>query len=752
MKMSVALRAVMQETSPPCRLPRWFSPAAAFWALLVGMLLLPTVAAVAQPGHEMQHRRGRIWETFQSDGLIGNAGAWDYLTSAPLGMYPGFNSWTHPRGGEQNAINTFANANYHNFHSGVWIMARDLNIPGQPPSFNPTPASYEFYASGAMGPTRGVANSASRDPIVLSTNYMEGEGFNPLLPEESTFVRWHTNTGITVSRRTYVWSYPGFSDFIIYDYTFTNTGEIVSMLAGETVSNPQDFQQTLREVYFAFHSAISVSTKSQINFYSDLLCVQAGAFGWQPPYHDFYHIEQDETLFFSTNYNGGKEPPPWNCGYIKDGEAWEQRFGPELQSPAAFGWKMLYADPVEGTERASVTPDVYRIDTFKGNPSRPQDLEFFQTTDATPQEYYNFATTATLREQLGNRGDRFNHYTMSYGPYTLAPGDSVRIVVAEVAGVMDYNEVIAGDPDGHFPDSTIADIKRNAENAQLAVEWGMGATVNGVALAADAPEPPPAPNADAVNASVGTDAAAIAVTWDDVAERTTFVDGSGATYFDGASDVDGYRIYRSRDFQYTSDTEDPVLRGAAWTLIADIPISETGSYWNEEIGRYSYTDDTVDFGRRYGYYVAAYNSSPEPWTSANGTVVTDLPVLESGSHRRSAPTSAAPGPVSSLDVYAVPNPFVFGDERRSFGRDDPYQIEFRNLPERATIRIYAVSGDLIRTIEHGPDARGNLFGSAKWDQKSDSGLLVAPGLYIYHVNSRTDDVSGQFSGKLMIVR
>src|SRR5690606_6703127 len=98
--------------------------------------------------------------------------------------------------------------------------------------------------------------------------------------------------------------------------------------------------------------------------------------------------------------------------------------------------------------------------------------------------------------------------------------------------------------------------------------------VDGFPLAADAPEPPPAPRTDAVNASRGSEEAIIAVTWDDVAETTTIADGAGATFYDGRNDLDGYRIYRSSDFQYTSDTESPVLRGAAWTLVADIPLAE----------------------------------------------------------------------------------------------------------------------------------------------------------------------------------
>src|SRR5690606_28851868 len=146
-------------------------------------------------------------------------------------------------------------------------------------------------------------------------------------------------------RSSYVWSYPGYSDVIIYDYVFKNTGQVVSVLSSQVVSNPQAFQQTLRDVYFAFHSVISVSTKSQINFHSDLSAVQAGAFGWKPPYHDYYHIEDDGTLVFSTNYDGGKEPPPFDTYPLKDNQSWKQVFGDELQSPAAFGWLALHADP-----------------------------------------------------------------------------------------------------------------------------------------------------------------------------------------------------------------------------------------------------------------------------------------------------------------------------------------------------------------------------------------------------------------------
>ena len=730
--------------------------ACTFLALLVLAAAQPGRQAAAQGQQELIHQRGRIWENVANDGWIGSLGAWDYLVSAPLGLFPGFTGFQHPLGNEFNAINTFANANMHNFRSGVWIVAKDMLRPGPPPIYAPTPTAYELYTSGLQEGSYGVEQT--RAPLVMTKNYSETPGFDPLLPEEMVAATWNTSVGITVTRRSYVWSYPGYRDFIIYDYILKNTGLIVSTQTQQVVTNPEDFQQTLNGMYFVVHSAISVSTKSQINFHSELTAVQAGAFGWLPgAYHDFYHIRDGGELVFSTNANGGKAPLPDDPYPTKPPDQWQQRFGQELQSPAAFGWLSLYASPTSGGPRPGARPDVLRIDSHKGGifNGATLDLERFTTLSGKKPDFYLFATTPDTQASLGNSGRRHNFYTLSYGPYTLAPGDSVRIVVAEIAGVMDMNVVNAGDPDGWFPDSTIAAIERNARNARNAVAWGMGATVGGIPLAADAPEPPPMPVADAVNASAGLDSAAVAVVWDKNAEESILTDGSGGTYFDGAVDVDGYRVYRSRDFQYVSETELPAFRGEAWELLADIPRSEFANYFNQELNKYRLIDRGVTFGFRYGYYVSAYRlaNSGARWTSANGSVVNGLPAMESGSANKTVPISPAPGPSESLSgIFVAPNPYVYGDPQRSFAGSGDY-VEFRNLPERCTIRIYTIGGDLIRTIEHQPDARGNLFGSERWDQlKTDSGLQVAPGLYVYNVESKTPGLDGSYTGKLMIIR
>ena len=67
-------------------------------AMLVLAAAYPGERAAAQGKAELIHQRGRIWENVANDGWIGSLGAWDYLVSAPLGLFPGFTGFQHPWG------------------------------------------------------------------------------------------------------------------------------------------------------------------------------------------------------------------------------------------------------------------------------------------------------------------------------------------------------------------------------------------------------------------------------------------------------------------------------------------------------------------------------------------------------------------------------------------------------------------------------------------------------------------------------
>jgi hypothetical protein len=105
--------------------------------------------------------------------------------------------------------------------------------------------------------------------------------------------------------------------------------------------------------------------------------------------------------------------------------------------------------------------------------------------------------------------------------------------------------------------------------------------------------------------------------------------------------------------------------------------------------------------------------------------------------------TATVAPVDNLDdVLVVPNPFVIGEGFSLPGEED--NIQFVNIPNPCTIRIYTVRGDLVRKIEVA-EGTGAI---AEWDQVTDFGQFVVSGIYIYHIESEF----GTKIGKLAIVR
>ncbi|MCK9281737.1 MAG: hypothetical protein M0P71_14010 [Melioribacteraceae bacterium] len=727
------------------------------FSIILLVLGLLTVDISAQRD-VVTHTRGKLWETLISNGLIGSAGAWDYQEVTGLGFYPGFKGYYFPNDEQlANSPDKVTNANFHNFRSGPWIIAKNPKSL-EPPDFSPKQKDFLMYHSSLTPTDYGTIQNYNA--WEGQQNFSENAGFDPLLPEEMFYNERPTVTGITVKQRSMVWSVPGYSDFIIYDYIFKNTGDMVIPSLNKTMK----YDQTLDEVWFVFHSGISVSTKGILNFHYDpnsfiSSAGPAGGFGGYggKPGSDVYQFENRSAgdgkglLYFSRDFNGGREPVPWDL-YAKKNN-WEDilrlkpEWLPELQDPACFGFVFLYRTPFPGAaaDPFDADPAYFSVYNDQGDNFKGKDLDFneyFGFGKFQPPFFYDFAKHEYQRP---NDGTLYAWYTSSFGPYKLAPGDSVRLMVAEVAGQLDLKDVAKGDPNRTFPDSSIAAIIRNAQAARNAVKWGYGSKVNGKEIFADVPEAPPAPNVRAANASRGSDTAVIAIQWDKLAEEAKIMDGANKLFFDGSTDLSGYRVYRGSD-----------ERGI-WDLIADIPKGEFHKYWNAEAERYEFLDKNLQFGFEFFYYVEAYNLVPKPWTSSNGTLVNKLPELKSADINRTELTSAKPGPIDlskiGWDVFVVPNPFIEGDANHSFGEPNPRKIEFRNLPEKAKILVFNIAGELVKTLDHGPDSRGNLAGSVAWDQQSDSGLLVAPGLYIFVVESETDGTIGQRdTGKFMIIR
>ncbi|MEN8191295.1 MAG: hypothetical protein ABFS12_00680 [Bacteroidota bacterium] len=88
------------------------------------------------------------------------------------------------------------------------------------------------------------------------------------------------------------------------------------------------------------------------------------------------------------------------------------------------------------------------------------------------------------------------------------------------------------------------------------------------------------------------------------------------------------------------------------------------------------------------------------------------------------------------DIHVVPDPYVSSASWEkplfySAGRGER-RIDFVNLPSKCTIRIYTISGTLVKTIER--DSFDDV-GAESWDLTSEDGLTVSFGMYIYHVDA-----------------
>lgn len=96
--------------------------------------------------------------------------------------------------------------------------------------------------------------------------------------------------------------------------------------------------------------------------------------------------------------------------------------------------------------------------------------------------------------------------------------------------------------------------------------------------------------------------------------------------------------------------------------------------------------------------------------------------------------------VNLADIKVVPNPYIVRNNWEPSG--DYSRIAFTHLPDKCTIRIYTLSGDHLRTLEHDSP---ELDGNENWDLLTKNNQKIASGVYIYHVKSPYGEKIGKFA-------
>jgi hypothetical protein len=119
------------------------------------------------------------------------------------------------------------------------------------------------------------------------------------------------------------------------------------------------------------------------------------------------------------------------------------------------------------------------------------------------------------------------------------------------------------------------------------------------------------------------------------------------------------------------------------------------------------------------------------------------------------------------DVHVVPNPYIgqskFDGRRQNDEKGDKSRrLWFVNLPEKCTIKIFTLAGDLVDTIEHDGAAAEDIIsvskaaqhgvkasGMASWDLLSRNNQIIAPGVYLFSV---IDEDDNKKVGKFVIIK
>jgi len=100
------------------------------------------------------------------------------------------------------------------------------------------------------------------------------------------------------------------------------------------------------------------------------------------------------------------------------------------------------------------------------------------------------------------------------------------------------------------------------------------------------------------------------------------------------------------------------------------------------------------------------------------------------------------------NIYVVPNPYVVSSDIEPLDLQNPEdrgprRVYFANLPARCTIKIYTMSGDLVRTLNHSGSIE---HGIEYWDLTTSDNFPVSFGVYIFHVESDNgNEAVGRFA-------
>ena len=540
-------------------------------------------------------------------------------------------------------------------------------------------------------------------------------------PSENLGIPNHTPLGLDIRLESYAWNYSYADAFVILNYTFTNQSEDV-----------------INDLYAGIWVDPSIANFNYTDYYSP-----GGGFTWYDNLNGY-----DETLDLS----GFTRDIAYQ--YDTDGDdGWAESYLGISILGSSIDKKYLKSEYNQWVWTNSSNSD-FPAYSMPINDNERYDKMSSTVPKGTGPEYTAEGYPASENSWLflmsaGPLGSLPNADTTSW---TLAPGDSCTISFVVVCAMWD---------DGASGDSPLRREKMyvNYDWAQKAYD-GEDKNRNNI-LEEDEdinnnqildryilPAPPPSPNL-----YLDVDSKKITLYWQNNAE--SFLDPISQE-----ADFEGYRLYGARKTDNQSLGE--------FSLLQEVDLSNgigynTGFSSVQIVNEFGDPDSIFIEGSYYHYKFENLNVK-DGWLNYYSITAYDQgdPEANLGSLESSLfanRTYVYPGKSSASaggwegNPTVYPNPYrgqASWDDNSSRGK----MIWFRNLPQKAEIRIFSLAGDLVDIIEHDQSYNGkdiNNIDSKKnpimsggehaWDMITMYDQATASGLYLFTVEN-------QFSGEI----
>lgn len=669
-------------------------------------------------------KRGMLWETINVAKIGPVFQSWQHKG---YGMdFPGFDPEYIPQ--------QVGGANTHHAGGGFWMAARRPSAPD-------TVWAVQDWAMFATS----VGLSETNSPYLLKKHRLrwpngENYGFqvNPDEAEEVVETEWEFNPQyrfpylpgrflpVRVKRTVRAWSSSAIDEkYLIIEYVITNIAREPHIFNKQTAT-PEAYRilkadSVLQDSYLLFTYAFSINYRGWSILYPQLgNGARNNRFLYDPKRLMIYGWADDYT---AAEGNQKFDPYVYESGGPPSGKEW--------LAPAFAGIKFLHISRNDLGLTDFVNPT-----SVGWSVSEPANSYPFTGLETPEQRYEAMKDLSKTYNPIlfpqGLADTRWGNARLwsmvSLGPWTLQPGDSIKIVMAEVVGSIDLSRIT--DPElteQEIAQQGLQDLQYTADRAQFNYDHGYNVP--------DPPQPPVSFSLSRLQQqTVGN-----VLTWSNEAEAIPDPDYTG----DESYDLVGYRIYRSDYMPF-----------GPWKLIAEIP-ARSPNFFDEQSQTYQYVDTLVNVGFSYYYAITSFDSGHVSWpidptARFKETGSNRVPPLESSKYpnHTTEPFAAAFAPQNETlnKILVVPNPFVIRSGYTTPGGRD--LISFVNIPSPCIIRIYTVRGDLIKTINHKVDT-----GIAQWDQITDYGQYAESGIYIFQVTSLAGPTRNKtFTGKFAIVR